>query len=130
MALFCDFSEFKDLLRLYPASKFAEYRRDYAEKASITGRIACERLIEQEKINKKLLEDSQKLSRDFKLSRAANSDLEKKVTELAVALKKCQDEKKVTEEAAENSRKDLEKLQKTHDEDLKLIENLRKEYDC
>jgi hypothetical protein len=62
-------------------------------------------------------------------SRAANLDLEKKVAELAVALKKCQDEKKVAEEAAENSRKDLEKLQKTHDEDLKLIENLRKDYD-
>jgi Rad3-related DNA helicase len=55
--------------------------------------------------------------------------LEKKVTELAVAHKKCQDEKKVDEEAAENSRKDLQKLQKTHDEDLKLIENLRKDYD-
>jgi chromosome segregation ATPase len=129
MALFCDFSEFEDLLRSYPASKFAEYRKDYAVKASITGRIACERLIEQEKINKKLLEDSHKLSRDFKLSRAANSDLEKKVTKLAVAHKKCQDEKKVDEEAAENSRKDLQKLQKTHDEDLKLIENLRKDYD-
>jgi hypothetical protein len=129
MALFCDFSEFEDLLRSYPASKFAEYRRDYATKASISGRIACECLIEQEKINKKLLEDSQKLSRDFKLSRAANSDLEKKVAELVVALKKCQDEKKVVEVAAENSRKDLEKLQKTHDEDLKLIENLRKDYD-
>jgi hypothetical protein len=55
--------------------------------------------------------------------------LEKKVAELAVDLKKCQDEKKVVEEAAENSRKDLEKLQKTHDEDLRLIENLRKDYD-
>jgi hypothetical protein len=50
-----------------------------------------------------------------------NSDLEKKVTELALALKKCQDEKKVAEEVAENSRRDLEKLQKTHDKDLKLI---------
>jgi uncharacterized phage infection (PIP) family protein YhgE len=110
-------------------SKFAEYHRDYAAKASISGRIACECLIKQEKINKKLLEDSQKLNREFKLSRAANSDLEKKVAELAVALKKCQDEKKVAEEAAENSRKDLEKFQKTHDEDLKLIENLRKDYD-
>jgi hypothetical protein len=56
-------------------------------------------------------------------------DLEKKVVELAVALKKSQDEKKVVEEAAENSRKDLEKLQKTHDNDLKLIENLQKDYD-
>jgi hypothetical protein len=130
MALFCDFAEFEDL-RSYPASKFAEYHRDFAAKASISGRIACERLIEQEeiRINKKLLEDSQKLCRDFKLSRAANLDLEKKVAELAVALKKCQDEKKVVEEGVENSRKDLEKLQKTHDEDLKLIENLRKDYD-
>jgi hypothetical protein len=59
----------------------------------------------------------------------ANSDLEKKAAELVVALKKCQDEKKVAEEATENSRKALEKLQKTHDEDLKLIENLRKDYD-
>jgi hypothetical protein len=75
-------------------------------------------LIEQEKANKKLVEDHQKLSRNFKLSRAANSDLEKKVAELAEALKKCQDEKQIAEDAAENSRKDLEKLQKTHDDDL------------
>jgi hypothetical protein len=64
-------------------------------KASISGRIACERLIKQEKINKKLIEDSQKLSHDFKLSQATNLDLEKKVAELAVALKSCQDEKKL-----------------------------------
>jgi predicted nucleic acid-binding Zn-ribbon protein len=50
------------------------------------------------------------------------SDLEKKVSELVEALKKCQDEKKAAEEAAESSRRDLKKLQKTHDEDLKLIE--------
>jgi hypothetical protein len=48
---------------------------------------------------------------------------------LLTALKKCQDEKKVAEKSAENSRKDLEKLQKTHDKDLRLIENLRKDYD-
>jgi DNA repair exonuclease SbcCD ATPase subunit len=86
-------------------------------------------LIEQEKANKKLAEDHQKLSRNFNLSRATNSDLEKKVSELAEALKKCQDEKKIAEEAAENSRKDLEKLRKTHDDDLRLIENLRKDHD-
>jgi hypothetical protein len=104
------FLEFEDLLQSYPASKFVEYHKDFAAKASICGRIACEHLIEEEKINKRLLEDSQKLSRNFKLSRAANSDLEKKVAELAVALKKCQGEKKVAEEAPENSRKDLQKL--------------------
>jgi hypothetical protein len=90
--------------------ELAVQRRDYAAKASISRRIAYERLIEQEKTNKKLLEDRKRLSRDFKLFRAANSDLEKKVAELAVALKKCQDEKKVAEEAVENSRKDLERL--------------------
>jgi chromosome segregation ATPase len=86
-------------------------------------------LIEQEKTNKNLIEERKKLSRDFKLSRAANSDLEKKVSELAEALKKCQDEKKAAKEAAESSRRYLEKHQKTHDKDLKLIENLRKSYD-
>jgi chromosome segregation ATPase len=129
MALFYDFSEFENLLRSYPASKFAEYRKDYAAKASISGRIACERLIEQEKMNKKLLEDSQKLSRDFKLSQATNLDLEKKVAELAVALKRCQDEKNAPKETLDRSKKDLEKLQKTHDDDLRLIENLRKDHD-
>jgi predicted nucleic acid-binding Zn-ribbon protein len=129
MALSCDFSEFEDLLCSYPAFKFVEYRRDYATKASISGRIACECLIEQEKMNKKLLEDSQKLSRDFKLSQVTNLDMEKKVAELAVALKRCQDKKKVAEETLDRSKKDLEKLQKTHDDDRRLIENLRKDYD-
>jgi hypothetical protein len=55
--------------------------------------------------------------------------LEKKVTELAEALKQCQDGKRVAEEALEQSKKDLEKLQKTHDDDLRLIENLRKDHD-
>jgi hypothetical protein len=125
---FCDFPEFEDLLRSFSTSELAVQRRDYAAKAFISGRIASERLIEQEKTNKKLIEDHKKLSHDFKLSRAADSDLEKKVSELAVALKICQDEKKAAEEAAESSRRDLEKLQKTHDEDLKLIENLCKDY--
>jgi hypothetical protein len=37
-------------------------------------------------------------------------DLEKKVVELAESLKRCQDEKKIVEEALGNSRKDFEKL--------------------
>jgi hypothetical protein len=76
------------------------------------------------------------LKRDFNLAQAANVDLEKKVAELADALKKCQDEKKiaedgkkVTEETLKNTRRELEKLQKTHDVDLRLIENLCKDHD-
>jgi hypothetical protein len=37
-----------------------------------------------------------------------------------------EDGKKIAAEALESCKKDLEKPQKVHDEDLKLIENLRK----
>jgi hypothetical protein len=125
MALSRDFSEFEDLLRSYPTSKIANYQKDYALKASMLGRVASERLIEQEKATDKLSKESKKLKRNFDLAQAANPDVEKKVAELAEALKQCQDDKKiaddgkrVTEEALEQSKKDLEKLQKTHDDDL------------
>jgi predicted nucleic acid-binding Zn-ribbon protein len=93
------------------------------------GKVAVERLIEQEKVNKKLSHESKELKHNFNLAEAVNLDLEKKVAELAEALKHCQDEKKVAEEALDRSRKDLEKLEKTHDDDLWLIENLRKDHD-
>jgi hypothetical protein len=77
MALSRDFSEFEDLLRSYPASKTANYQKDYALKSSIVGRIASERLIEQEKATDKLSKESKKLKRNFDLAQAANLDLEK-----------------------------------------------------
>jgi hypothetical protein len=51
------------------------------------------------------------------------------VDELAETLRRCQDGKKITEEALGQSRKDFERLQKTHDDNLSLIENLRKDHD-
>jgi hypothetical protein len=97
-------------------------------KASILGKVACERLKEHEETTNKLSKESRKLKRDFDLAQATNLDFEKKVAELAEALKRCQDEKKIAddgkkivEEAFERSKKDLEKLQKTHDDDLRLI---------
>jgi hypothetical protein len=87
MALYCDFSEFEDLLRSYPASKNVNYHRDYAAKASIVGRIACGRLTEQEKATEELSKESRKLKCNFDLTQAANVDLENKVAELAEALK-------------------------------------------
>jgi thiamine pyrophosphate-dependent acetolactate synthase large subunit-like protein len=92
-------------------------------------KVAAERLIDQDKLNKQLSQESKELKRNFALAQSANLDLEKKVAELAEALKRCQDEKKVADEALEQSKKDLEKLQKTHDDNLSLIENLRKTHD-
>jgi hypothetical protein len=42
MTLSHDFSEFEDLLRSYPASKIANYQKDYALKASMLGRVASD----------------------------------------------------------------------------------------
>jgi predicted RNase H-like nuclease (RuvC/YqgF family) len=92
------------------------------------GKVVAERLIDQEKVNKQLSHKSKELKRNFTLSHAANLDLDKKVAELAEALKHCQDEKKAAEEALDRSKKDLEKLEKTHDDDLRLIENLYKDH--
>jgi hypothetical protein len=44
-------------------------------------------------------------------------------------MKECQDEKSLAEAALRDSKKDLEKLNKTHEDDLNMIENLRKESD-
>jgi small-conductance mechanosensitive channel len=93
------------------------------------GKVAVERLVDQEKANKQLSQESKELKRSFSLAQSANLDLEKKVAELAEALKVCQDEKKVAEAALEQSKKELEKVQKTHEDDLSLIENLRGKHD-
>jgi predicted metallo-beta-lactamase superfamily hydrolase len=93
------------------------------------GEIAAERLVEQEKVNKQLSQESKELKCNFALAQSANLDLKKKVAELAEALKHCQDGKKVAVESLEESNRDLEKLQKTHDDDLSLIENLHRNHD-
>jgi small-conductance mechanosensitive channel len=93
------------------------------------GKVAIERLVDQEKTNKQLSQESKELKCNFALAQSANLDLEKKVAELAEALKVCQDEKKVAGAALEQSKKELERLQKTHEDDLSLIENLLKNHD-
>jgi hypothetical protein len=70
--------------------------------------------MEQEESIKKISRESKKFKCNIDFAQAANLDLEKKVTDLADALKKCQDEKKVAEaekkaaeDALESSKKDL-----------------------
>jgi hypothetical protein len=50
------------------------------------GKVAAERLIDQEKLNKQLSQEYKELKRNIALSQSANVDLEKKVAELAEAL--------------------------------------------
>jgi hypothetical protein len=69
----------------------------------LLGKVAAERLIDQEKVNKQLSQESKELKRNFSLAQSANLDLEKKVAELVEALKHCQDEKMVADEALEQS---------------------------
>jgi type IV secretory pathway VirJ component len=109
----------------YPPSKLARFQEDYALKHSMLRKVAIERLVEQEKMNKQLSQKSKELKRSFALAQSANVELEKKVAELAEALKASQDEKGLMESALEQSKKELEKVQKAHEDDLNLIENLR-----
>jgi septal ring factor EnvC (AmiA/AmiB activator) len=55
--------------------------------------------------------------------------LEQRISELVDSLKKCQDENNIVEAALQDSQQDLDKLKKTHEDDLKLIENLRQDSD-
>jgi hypothetical protein len=85
------------------------------------GKVAIERLAEQEKVNKQLSQKSKELERNFALAQSTNMELEKKVAELAETLKISHDLKKVAEATLEQSKKELEKVQKSHDDDLSLI---------
>jgi type IV secretory pathway VirJ component len=89
------------------------------------GKVAVDRLSEQVKINEELSQKSKELERNFTLAQSTNLELEKKVSELAEALKRSQDEKKMAEVALEESKKDLEKIRKSHEDDLSVIEKLR-----
>jgi Rad3-related DNA helicase len=93
------------------------------------GKVAAEWLAEQEKANKELSQESKELKRSFALAQSANIDLEKKVAELAEALKTSQDEKRIVEAALEQSKRVLEKVRKAHEDDLTLIENLREKHE-
>jgi predicted nucleic acid-binding Zn-ribbon protein len=120
---------FQSLKIFFVRTRRPNLQEDYALKSFMLGKVAAERLIKQEKVNKQLSHESKELKCNFTLAQAANLDLEKKVAELAEPLKHCQDEKKAAEEALDRSRKDIEKIEKTHDDDLRMIENLRKDHD-
>jgi myosin heavy subunit len=89
------------------------------------GKVAIERLAEQEKINEQLSQKSKELERNFTLAQSTNMELEKKVAELVEALKTSHDEKKVAKATLEQSKKELEKVRKSHEDDLSVIEKLR-----
>jgi uncharacterized protein with von Willebrand factor type A (vWA) domain len=80
-------------------------------------------------MNKQLSQKSEELKRSFALAQPANVELEKKVAELAEALKAIQDAKGLAESALEQSKKELEKVQKSHENDLSVIENLREKHE-
>jgi type IV secretory pathway VirJ component len=69
------------------------------------------------------------LERNFSLAESTNLELERKVAELAEALKRSHDEKKVAEAALEETKKELEKAQKSHEDDLSVIEKLRQQHE-
>jgi DNA repair exonuclease SbcCD ATPase subunit len=67
------------------------------------------------------------LKHEFNLAHVLSIELEQQIANIANSLKKCQDEKNIAEAALQDSKKYLEKLKKTHEDDPNLIENLCKD---
>jgi predicted RNase H-like nuclease (RuvC/YqgF family) len=84
--------------------------------------VVSERLLEKDEVIKKLFGESKKLSRELNKAQASGIELEQWISQLADSLKKCQDEKRLAEAALYDSKKDIEKLNKTHEDDRKMIE--------
>jgi predicted nucleic acid-binding Zn-ribbon protein len=91
--------------------------------------VVSEWLFENDEIIKKLSGEYDKLKRELNTAHASSAELEEQISELVDSLKKCQDEKSIAEAALQDSNKDLEKMKKTHEDDLNLIENLHKASD-
>jgi chromosome segregation ATPase len=91
--------------------------------------VVFERLLEKDEIIKKIFDESKKLRRELNKAQASGIELEQRISELADFLKKFQDETKLIEAALSDLKKDLEKLYQTREDDLKMIENLRKDFD-
>jgi chromosome segregation ATPase len=98
-------------------------------KTSVVGKVVSERLLKKEELVGKLTDESRELKRDLNKAQASNLDLEQRIVELVDSLKKCQDEKNHAKNALCDLQKDLEKLNKTREDDLKMIENLCKAAD-
>jgi hypothetical protein len=82
-----NFPDFKATLRKFSPFELESYRKTYAFKTLILGKVTAERLQEREENIKKMSSESKKLKREFNLAQLANIDLENKVADLADALK-------------------------------------------
>jgi predicted RNase H-like nuclease (RuvC/YqgF family) len=122
-------SQLEENARKLSSSELASFQKTYDLKASIVGKVVSKRLLEKDEVIKKISGESKKLRRELNKAQASGIELEQRISELADSLKKCQDEKRLAEAALHDSKKDLEKLNKTHEDDLKMIENLRKDSD-
>jgi chromosome segregation ATPase len=91
--------------------------------------VVSERLLEKEELIGKLFGESNKLKRELNKALVSSVDLEQRISELTDSLKRCQDEKRPAKAALQDSKNDLVKLDKTHEDVLKMIENLRKDSD-
>jgi hypothetical protein len=123
------FVGFEENLRKLSSSNLSKFSHIYDLKTSIVGKVVFESLLEKEELVGKLTDESRKLKRNLNKAHASNLDLEQRIAELADSLKKCHDEKGLAKAALRDSQKDLEKLNKTREDDLKMIKNLHKDDD-
>jgi DNA repair exonuclease SbcCD ATPase subunit len=113
---------FEESLWKLPASELSKFNVVLSLKTVVVGRLVSEQLVA------KLSDESRDLKRDLENTQTSNLDLYKQIKELKESLKKSHEEKKLVDVALRNL-KDHDKLAKAHDNDLKMIQNLRKYVD-
>jgi septal ring factor EnvC (AmiA/AmiB activator) len=114
---------FEESLWKLPASELSKFNVVLSLKTVVVGRLVSEQLVA------KLSDESRDLKRDLENTQTSNLDLYKQIKELKESLKKSHEEKKLVDVALRNLKKDHDKLAKAHDNDLKMIQNLRKYVD-
>lgn len=120
---------FEESLCKLPASELSKFNVVLSLKTVVVGRLVSEWFDKSEQLVAKLSDESRDLKRDLENTQTSNLDLYKQIKELKESLKKSHEEKKLVDVALRNLKKDHDKLAKAHDNDLKMIQNLRKYVD-
>jgi chromosome segregation ATPase len=119
------FKAFEENIRKCSASDLYKFNSVVSLKTTLVGKIVLGRFNENEELVAKLSDESENKKRDLDKIQALNLELEKQIMKLKESLKKSEEEKKLAETTLRDLRKDHNKLSKAHEDELKVIQNLR-----
>jgi predicted nucleic acid-binding Zn-ribbon protein len=118
------FQAFEENLQKCSASDLSKFNSVLSLETTLASKIISERFNENEELVAKLSDESQDLKHNLDKIQASNLELEKQIVELKESLKKSSEEKRLADIALHDLKKEQDKLAKTREDDLKMIQNL------